>query len=222
MTKHLLQKKGPLIFSLLSLALIVLFSILKFQHWQKEIWQEAMLAAGAFVVGIYVLWIIIELKVARQESSMETTSLDRGTYEFYVLGRILTVFSALLLPTYWEVPSYWLPAGIVLLLAGISIRLFAIRALGQFYSHRVRLSGNQQIVKHGPYRVVRHPSYTGMLLAHAGFVIFFFNWITLAVYLVVFVPAVVHRILVEEKVLLTMEEYASYSKNKKRVIPFIW
>jgi protein-S-isoprenylcysteine O-methyltransferase Ste14 len=61
-----------------------------------------------------------------------------------------------------------------------------------------------------------------MLVAHLGLVIFFFNWVALAVLLVGFVPAVIARILVEEKLLFRASGYSHYARRRKRLLPFIW
>src|SRR5204863_385897 len=113
-------------------------------------------------------------------------------------------------------------AGIGVFLAGVAFRLAAIRELGRFYSHRVRLTDGHKIVDTGPYRLVRHPAYTGMLLAHAGFVMSFFHPVALAILLGVLLPAVVLRIRVEERALMTLDGYAAYGAGRKRLVPLLW
>jgi protein-S-isoprenylcysteine O-methyltransferase Ste14 len=54
------------------------------------------------------------------------------------------------------------------MIAGTVIRLWAVRALGPWFSREVQVTGNQQIVTSGPYHWVRHPSYTGALLFSLG------------------------------------------------------
>jgi protein-S-isoprenylcysteine O-methyltransferase Ste14 len=100
--------------------------------------------------------------------------------------------------------------------------LVAIRQLGQFYSHRVRVQSEHKIISQGPYRFVRHPAYTGMILSHLGFSLFFFNTWTLGFWALIHVPAVVYRILVEEKALFQIKGYPEYARNRKRIIPLLW
>jgi len=105
---------------------------------------------------------------------------------------------------------------------GVLFRLNAIETLGRFYSHRVRLVGEHQVVDTGPYRYVRHPAYTGMITAHLGFVLFFFNYWAFASWLLVLVPAVVMRIKVEEQALHELPGYTDYAATHKRLFPGIW
>jgi protein-S-isoprenylcysteine O-methyltransferase Ste14 len=61
-----------------------------------------------------------------------------------------------------------------------------------------------------------------MIVAHAGIAVFFFNWITSAIFAGVFVPAIVLRILVEEMMLFRIEGYREYASTRKRLLPAIW
>src|SRR5262249_44376744 len=135
-------------------------------------------ALGAVVV-VYVVWIVVESRVSVAEIGRERTAMDRGTMELYAFGRAATVLSALVLPTTWEELGVWYLAGTILFVSGVVLRGSAIHSLGAMYSYRVRVDDRHEIVKHGPYRLLRHPAYAGMLLAHVGFVICFFNPVSL-------------------------------------------
>lgn len=177
-------------------------------------------SALAFV-ALYLVWLAIEAKVAIGETGRETTRLDRGTLELYAAGRAATVITALGLATPSSLPI--MVAGALLFVAGVAFRLVAIRTLGRFYSHRVRLSGDQQVVTAGPYGLMRHPAYAGMLLAHLGVVLFFSSWPALAVFAVLFVPAVVARILVEERALeQALDGYREFQRGRARLLPLVW
>ena len=73
----------------------------------------------------------------------------------------------------------------------------------------------------GPYRFVRHPAYVGMIVAHAGFVALFANPASV-VALVLMVAAIVGRIRVEERTLLTIPGYAHYAEGRPRILPAVW
>ncbi|HRE17941.1 MAG TPA: isoprenylcysteine carboxylmethyltransferase family protein, partial [Rhodocyclaceae bacterium] len=87
---------------------------------------------------------------------------------------------------------------------------------------RVRQVSGHKIVNTGPYRFMRHPAYTGMLVSHFGFILFFYNHIALALLIVFFIPTVVARILVEEKMLFEIEGYKEFAQGRARLLPFVW
>ena len=112
--------------------------------------------------------------------------------------------------------------GFTTFLAGIAYRLWAIKTLGKYYSHIVREIDAHKIVDSGPYRHIRHPAYAGMILANLGVVIFFFNLITLILFLLILIPAIILRIIIEEKTLFRIGGYVEFAQNRQRLIPGIW
>lgn len=176
--------------------------------------------ASACLVAVYLLWGLMETRVTVGEAKRPSTRLDRGTFEFYSASRIATALSALWLAPAQGLPQIVVGGGMVILAA--AFRVQSIRTLGAAYSHRIRVIDNHQIITSGPYRLIRHPAYAGMLLAHLGFCIAFFNWVTLALLAVALTPAVVLRILHEEKVLMGIEGYPAYAATRKRLIPAVW
>ena len=103
----------------------------------------------------------------------------------------------------------------------MTFRWWAIVHLGRFFSVDVAILRDHQVVDTGPYRLVRHPSYTGLLLQCAGLALslgmaFSVFLIVVPTFLVLF-----HRIRVEEKVLLANlgESYAAYTRRTKRLLP---
>jgi len=206
---------------------VILFSVsaivwMILAYSKLVLWQGDHQVAGIVLVGLYMLWLLAESKVAVKEPDKGHTQRDKGTLELYAVGRIATVTAALALPTTWTSLGVWPAIGLFLSVIGIGVRLAAIRTLGKYYSHRVRRVDEHQIVDTGPYRLVRHPSYTGMLVAHAGFVIFFFHYAALALLLCFFIPALVFRILMEEQMLFEIQGYEEYAKGRSRLLPFIW
>jgi len=114
--------------------------------------------------------------------------------------------------------------GIALMFVGISIRWAAVHALGVYFSGKVSVLEGQHIVKAGLCQYVRHPAYAGSLLAYLGMGLAFANWIS---FVFIFFPvllAALYRIRVEEKVLKETfgDEYESYSRSTKRLVPRIY
>jgi protein-S-isoprenylcysteine O-methyltransferase Ste14 len=144
------------------------------------------------------------------------------TCQLYGVGQALTILTALWFPSVWRVPNAAHFVGISIFLLGVCYRLWAIHTLGQFYSHRVRTVSQHQIVVSGPYSTTRHPAYAGMIIANAGICIYFFNCVTLFVFLFILVPAIILRIVIEEKMLLGIEGYPEFAGKRKRLFPAIW
>lgn len=187
------------------------------------VWNEYPVNLDAVFIGFYILWMLIELRVSGRDVNTEgKKTSDFATCQLYGFGQALTVLTALWFPSVWRAPNAAHLAGVSIFLAGGCYRLWAIRTLGRFYSHRVRTVAQQQIVASGPYRFTRHPAYAGMIIANAGISIYFFNRVTLCVFLFILVPAILLRIVVEEKTLFGIEGYSEFAKKRKRLFPAIW
>ncbi|HWE14749.1 MAG TPA: isoprenylcysteine carboxylmethyltransferase family protein [Solirubrobacteraceae bacterium] len=114
--------------------------------------------------------------------------------------------------------------GLVLMGAGIAIRQWSVALLGRLFTTDVRVHPGQTVVDTGPYRWVRHPSYTGMLMTLVGIGLALGNWAALAILLVVPTAGLVYRIGVEERALLDGlgEPYRRFAASRSRLIPGVW
>jgi protein-S-isoprenylcysteine O-methyltransferase Ste14 len=120
----------------------------------------------------------------------------------------------------------WLPVVIGLSLAwlGMALRAWSVRTLGEFFTVDVTVAAEQPLIDDGPYARVRHPSYTGILLAILGFGIALDSWGAAAAALFLPLAAVVNRIHYEEA-LLRRElgaPYEAYANRTARLVPGIW
>ena len=115
-----------------------------------------------------------------------------------------------------------LALGLVVAVAGIALRWWAVLTLGRFFTTRVMTRPDQTVVQNGPYRFVRHPSYTGALMTVLGVLLCNLNWLSLACF-VVALPGFAYRIRVEERALESAlgEPYRDYIRHTKRLIPFV-
>ena len=115
-------------------------------------------------------------------------------------------------------------AGVVLFVAGLILRWWAIITLGRFFTVDVTIEKDHDLVERGPFRFVRHPSYTGVLLAFIGFGLSLCNWAALLVILVPIGAAFIRRMNVEEDALSRAlgSRYAEYVKRTKRLVPFVY
>jgi protein-S-isoprenylcysteine O-methyltransferase Ste14 len=176
----------------------------------------------ALTIGVFMEWLLLESPVAMRVSTDDERGEDRGTLLLNAVSRGLAVAAALALPLVWPRWNAYQTAGLVLFVAGFGFRLAAIRQLGRFYSHTVRRAEGHESIDQGPYRVVRHPAYLGVIVAHLGFALVFLNpWSVMAVAILI-VPAFVWRIHVEEPMLMQIPGYADYARSHARLLPGLW
>jgi protein-S-isoprenylcysteine O-methyltransferase Ste14 len=114
--------------------------------------------------------------------------------------------------------------GIFLMLAGVAFRWYSIRVLGKYFTRQVSVQPGQTVVENGPYRWIRHPSYSGALITLLGVGLVFTNWLSLIAVMFLAFIGYSYRVWVEEKTLVNAlgEPYRQYIKRTKRFIPFLY
>jgi protein-S-isoprenylcysteine O-methyltransferase Ste14 len=114
--------------------------------------------------------------------------------------------------------------GIFLMLAGVAFRWYSIRVLGKYFTRQVAVQPGQTVVENGPYRLIRHPSYSGALLTIFGLGLAFTNWLSLIGVVAIAFIGYSYRVWVEEKTLVDAlgESYRQYMSRTKRFIPFVY
>jgi protein-S-isoprenylcysteine O-methyltransferase Ste14 len=114
--------------------------------------------------------------------------------------------------------------GVIVMWLGLAIRVWAIAALGRAFRTTVEVDSGQAVVSTGPYRWVRHPSYSGLLLIMTGCGLAAGNWLALAACALLPVPALLWRIHVEEAELTRVlgDRYRAYQAQTKHLIPGVW
>ncbi len=111
--------------------------------------------------------------------------------------------------------------GIAVTLGGLVLRWYSIIYLGRFFTVNVAIAADHQLIEGGPYRRMRHPSYTGALLAFLGLAICTQNWASLVVMMAGTTIPFLYRIHVEERALTEAfgERYRQYMQRTARLIP---
>lgn len=118
----------------------------------------------------------------------------------------------------------WLSlVGFVLFAPGLVIYLVARLTLGRLFSKMLIIVEGHELVTHGIYRHVRHPSYTGSILFWLGLPLVFNSLLGFVVMLPLII-LILLRIPVEEAMLIREfgEEYREYMKRTKKLIPFVY
>jgi len=114
----------------------------------------------------------------------------------------------------------WIAA--VLCLAGLGFSIWARFILGRNWSGTVTLKEGHELIQRGPYRLVRHPIYTGLLVMIIATALAFGHIVGFAGVLLAFASFWI-KLGHEEKVLLKQfpEQYRAYQQRVKRIIPFV-
>jgi len=186
-------------------------------HSIGVVWLVVWIAAGA-----------IELAGAGRQRA-EATKRDRGSRMVLrvcvVPAIVLLVLSPRIAPAA-EIrsPLVCTVVGIVIFSAGEALRVWSKVALGRYFTYTVQTSRDQPVITSGPYRFLRHPSYTGILLIALGAGAVWGNWLGLGVLTLLTLVGLVYRITVEEKALLEDlgDPYRTYAEHHKRLVPFVW
>ena len=186
-------------------------------------------AAALFTVTI-AAWGMMELSQRSQPSREGATKITGIGGRLVALAFVIaTTVVATLTPRVFPVAAIRpgavaFAAGMVVLLAGLVLRGWSFKALGQYFTHTVMVSSDQPVIASGPYRVLRHPAYTGIILAGIGIGLAAANWADLAGLLLLTLTALLWRIRIEEAALLTTlgDRYRAYAAQHKRLVPLVW
>jgi protein-S-isoprenylcysteine O-methyltransferase Ste14 len=127
-------------------------------------------------------------------------------------------------------PGLRIPMGDALAVAlpvmwlGIGFRLWAIQTLGRFFRGVVHVQADHEVVRRGPYRLMRHPAYAGALVTVVGLALTLHNWAAFVTYIVCGTAGILYRIRVEERVLLAElgDSYRDYAETTARLVPHLW
>jgi protein-S-isoprenylcysteine O-methyltransferase Ste14 len=133
-------------------------------------------------------------------------------------------------PLPWEISPqarvWMLACGSLLYFPGMAFLLWARMTLGKYYfvstAVGAQLFVDHQLVKTGPYAIVRHPMYVGLTLAAWGALLIYFTWTT--VYFACFAPLLAFRAYREEQALSAEfgEQWIEYCKHVPAFIPRLW
>ncbi len=144
---------------------------------------------------------------------------------FFVTGILMLPLAASLAPSA-RIPGNMVASavGTVMAWLGMLLRRWAFRTLGPDFTLVLKTSPQQAVVDRGPYAVLRHPSYTGLLATVLGCALMVGNWVGLLACSAVTVAAVIYRIRIEERALIEARggTYLAFATTRARLIPFVW
>jgi protein-S-isoprenylcysteine O-methyltransferase len=178
------------------------------------------------ILGLTYFFSELVLALTRR-SREKTVSKDANSLRVLWIVIGLCIWLSIQAQSLWPqavLPPWCVSIGVALFVIGIVLRWYSIFHLGRFFTVNVAIAADHQLVETGPYRYVRHPSYTGALLAFIGFAMVLRNWASVLLISLPIGFAFLYRINVEERALVQAlgDRYRAYMKRTKRLIPFVY
>ena len=170
-----------------------------------------------------------ELYLAITRQSRQVLSRDRGS--LFVLWIVIAISIFLAVQMVWLVRGATVPSpggfyifGFFLFVLGLALRWFSIGYLGRYFTVNVAVNPEHKVVDSGPYHYIRHPSYTGALLAFIGLGCCLQNWLSILFLTVPIIAAFLWRIRIEEAALLEAlgDDYADYMRRTDCLVPRVY
>jgi protein-S-isoprenylcysteine O-methyltransferase Ste14 len=192
-------------------------------------------SAGPFFAlifwGAFASWVLPEINAWRVKRSADSSmARDQGSLNLIVILWWVGIAAGFLFSTLlpqaaiaWERRSLF-ALGITCMLLGVALRWYAAAVLGKYFTFDVSIQRGQALVERGPYRYIRHPSYSGALLTLLGFGLALGNWAGEIAALSCLGFAYAYRIPIEESALTVAlgETYQQYRKRTWRLVPFLF
>jgi protein-S-isoprenylcysteine O-methyltransferase Ste14 len=184
------------------------------------------------LILIPTIWVAFEIGLVIRDNSRGKgkTAMDQGTRCFNFIAITVGLTAAAILNGF---SKFFFPGGrtntgfsigIAIMLTGMALRFWSVFTLGRSFRTTIETDQDQKVVSHGPYKLVRHPSYSGWLLMCCGYGIAVQNWLSLLVAVILPLAALLVRIRIEEAALISSfgSEYIEYQRRTKKLIPWVW
>jgi protein-S-isoprenylcysteine O-methyltransferase Ste14 len=190
-------------------------------HWFPGPYFSAILFV--FMVGVYLIDYYIPKMLVPRQTGKPIIVQDRSSFLVIQAVGIASIVVAMACRYMnWTItPAAVQYFGLLLIPAGLALREWAIIKLGRFFSRTVQIEAGHRLITDGPYRWLRHPAYTGMVLIYFGIALSLGSWLGAIAALVMMLSATLYRISIEEKVLIEAfgDEYRDYMKRTWKLFP---
>ena len=218
-----LPKWGMILITTATLATYIGFAVLGWGGWSAFMANPARIGA---IVAIIVFSIAAMFTSGNISSGRREDTKNRWIFlPFLILGFILGW-----LPAYTDRRDVWTIdgdtvryLGLAVFVVGCTLRIAPVFVLGRRFSGLVAIQEGHELVTRGLYRVIRHPSYLGLLLGLFGWALVFRSTIGVLVSLLLLPPLIAR--MNSEEALLESEfgsQYAEYRRRTWRLLPFLY
>lgn len=184
-------------------------------------WQVILLATICSVL------FATQPRLSITESKLKKAT-DRNTIWLIIIvsgiGQIASLVEWAYFPTNNKFNNSWILIGGFLLVAGTLFRLYAIKVLGKYFSATVQIKDEHKIITAGPYKFLRHPSYTGAYFAMLGSAILMHSIIGILIFGIGMLVVYHLRIKTEEQTLTNQFGilYKLYASRTYKMFPLVW
>lgn len=178
---------------------------------------------------VYALWFLSEILInlLLRSKSVDKQGADKGSLRLIWIGIVAAITIAVFVSFNFQLTiakNVWVQyAGLMAMIAGILLRIIALRMLGKFFTADVTIRQDHHLIKQGFYKYFRHPSYTASLITFVGFGLSLNNWLSLLIVTVTVIFVFRVRIKVEEEALIAQfgTHYLQYKQEAWGLISFI-
>ena len=186
-------------------------------------------ALHALIPALWILWLaywVVAARATHETQRREGFASRLSHYGPLIAGGLClgipNILGAELERPFHGATLIWLLLASALVVLGLGFSAVARNWLGRNWSAEVTVKQGHELVRSGPYALVRHPIYTGMLLALAGTALMVGKWRAL-IGLVLMVAALLRKVTVEERFMTEQfgEAYARYRAEVPALIPFL-
>ena len=190
------------------------------------VWPYALVFWVIYVWAFLPEWKVVQggresVKDADSKDSGSLKAILGGMWAALLIAYPLAFVKAWAFPQRWQLPLF--VVGVLLIVLGSLLRRYCFRTLGEYFTGDVKARPDQSVITSGPYRLVRHPSYTAGMMMFIGIGLALGSWFSFALLTIATIATYSYRVAVEERVLLETigEPYGKYMKERKRFIPYI-
>jgi protein-S-isoprenylcysteine O-methyltransferase Ste14 len=189
-----------------------------------------LLVGIGYILGLGIVYWIRKEQFWKSNLKGPVVQEEKGDLSYWLIipGMLITFFVSpieyLFFP-YFSTLSNWLKvSGLILVVLGVIIFVWARKALGSSYSGHVSVQVELQLVQSGPYHIIRHPAYLGYLLMSLGISLGYLSLVGLFSIPVFLLPGLIYRIRVEDKLLSRHfgNLFQEYATRTARLFPGIW
>lgn len=225
MNKLLIPTLRTFLMGAIALGLLLFLPAWTLNYWQAWVFIVVFMVS-ANAIGVYLAMKDPALLERRKKVG---PAAEQNMVQKIIMSVALTVNFALLVFSALDHRYLWSPvspyvslAGDVLVALGFLINFFVFKE-NSYGSSTIQTVEDQKVISSGPYALVRHPMYVGVLVMITGVPLALGSWWGLAV-IVLMTPVLIWRILVEEKLLKKdLPGYIEYAqKVRYRLVPYLW